>query len=288
MAARSNLNNQFSGQTQSGTGRIVAFFSNREDAYRVLSKLKDAGFSNDRIGLAAGSGEKRSEEYDSSFWQKLKDFFTGEEHHEEARFHDVSPPMGWTDDRYRYYERGIAAGGAVVTVTGERLDEARRILQSNGGDLRENGFETSSSDAGTTGIHGEQHIQLRGEMLRTYKERVQRGEVRLRKEVVTENQTVQVPVTREEIVVERTPASGQRAAGEIGRDQEIRVPLSEERVRVEKQPVVNEEVRVGKRQVQTSQNVTDKVRHEELHVDKQGEVETDESKPPRDRKNRVA
>jgi uncharacterized protein (TIGR02271 family) len=287
MAVRSNLNNEVSSQMPTATRRVVAFFPNREDAYRVLAKLKDAGFSNDRVGLAAGYGEKRTEEYDSSFWQKLKDFFTGEEHHEEARFHDVSPPMGWTDDRYRYYERGIAAGGAVVTVTGDRIDEARRILQSNGGDLRESGFETSSSVAGTAGVHGEQHIQLRGEMLRTYKERVQRGEVRLRKEVVTENQTVQVPVTREEIVVERTPASGQRVAGEIGRDEEIRVPLAEERVRVEKQPVVNEEVRVGKRQVQTSQKISDKVRHEELHVDKQGEVDA-EIEDAADRKNRVA
>ena len=133
-----------------------------------------------------------------------------------------------------------------------------------------------------------QRIQLRGEMLRTHKERVQRGEVRLRKEVITENETVQVPVTREELVVERTAGSGQPVSGEIGRDQEIRVPLSEERVRVEKQPVVNEEVRVGKRQVQTRQQVSDKVRHEELRIDKEGEVETEGSKPRGDRKGRVA
>jgi uncharacterized protein (TIGR02271 family) len=135
-----------------------------------------------------------------------------------------------------------------ATVTGERLNEARQIIQQSGGDLREGGFQTSASKfAGTTGIQGEQRTQLRGEMLRTYKERIKRGEVRLHKEVVTENQTVQVPVTREELVVERTPASGPAATAEIGRDQEVRVPLSEERVRVEKQPVVNEEVRVGKR-----------------------------------------
>jgi uncharacterized protein (TIGR02271 family) len=196
--------------------------------------------------------------------------------------------MGWTDDRYRYYERGIASGGAVVTVMGDRINEAREILQRNGGDLRESGFETSGSAAGTTGVQAEQRIQLRGEMLRTYKERVQRGEVRLRKDVITENQTVQVPVTREELVVERTPGSGQPVSGGIGRDQEIRVPLSEERVRVEKQPVVNEEVRVGKRQVQTSQQVSDKVKHEELRIDKEGEVKSEENKLRGDRKGRVA
>jgi uncharacterized protein (TIGR02271 family) len=97
---------------------------------------------------------------------------------------------------------------------------------------------------------------------------VNRGEVRLRKEVRTENQNIDVPVTREELVIERTPVSGQqRASGEIGSDSEIRVPLSEEQVRVEKQPVVREEVRVGKKQVVRNEQVSDQVRHEELDVD---------------------
>ena len=118
---------------------------------------------------------------------------------------------------------------------------------------------------------------LRGEVLRTYKERVQRGEVRLRKEIVTEKQNIEVPVTREELVIERVPASGEAQAGEIGTDtnQEIRVPLSEEHVRAEKQPVVNEEVRVGKRAVQNTEHVSDNVRHEELRVDKSGDVNVD-------------
>jgi uncharacterized protein (TIGR02271 family) len=68
-------------------------------------------------------------------------------------------------------------------------------------------------------------------MLRTYKDRVQRGEVRLRKQVVTEDRTVQVPVTHEELVIERSAGQGQTPAGEIGKDEEIRVQLSEERGR---------------------------------------------------------
>jgi uncharacterized protein (TIGR02271 family) len=78
-------------------------------------------------------------------------------------------------------------------------------------------------------------------------------------------------------VVERVRVSGQEAAkaGEIGSDKEIRVPLSEERARVEKQPIVSEEVRVGKRAVQKTERVSEDVRHEELRVDKQGDVEVD-------------
>lgn len=114
----------------------------------------------------------------------------------------------------------------------------------------------------------ERRIQLISEVLRVRKERVARGEVRLRKQVRTETQNIQVPVTREEIVVERTPVEGERrATGQIGSDQDIRVPLTEEKVRVEKVPVVTEEVKVGKRSVSNTQNVSDQVRREELDVE---------------------
>src|SRR5947199_3936392 len=188
------------------------------------------------------------------------------------------------------YTTLFRSGGAVVTVTGDRISEARTILQRDGADLRESGFESDSSArsmraaSGVSGTQGDRRIQLRGEMLRTHKERVQRGEVRLRKDVATENQNIQVPVTREELVIERTPGSGQ-VTGEIGRDEEIRVPLSEERVRVEKQPVVNEEVRVGKRQVQSNKEVSDTVRHEELRVEKKGDVDANTQDTTRKRKN---
>jgi len=312
MAAAHNYLNDNPNQANN---RVVAFFSDRDDAYQALSELKDANFHTNEIGLAVGRDNQNtsatsrsgSDTDDTSFWQKVKDFFSGEsdesEHHSD--FRDATGHMGWSDERYGYYEEGIASGGALVTVTGNRIEEARRILQENGGELRDSGFEATTStprstvtemsgNRNTTPINrttadaAERRIQLRGEMLRTYKDRVQRGEVRLRKEVVTENRSVEVPVTHEELVVERTAGTGQTATGEIGTGEEIRVPLSEERVRVEKQPVVTEEVRVGKRQVQGSKQVSDQVRHEELRVDKEGEVNTDKIDTPRKRKNPAA
>jgi uncharacterized protein (TIGR02271 family) len=112
-------------------------------------------------------------------------------------------------------------------------------------------------------------VQLFGEVLRVHKERISRGEVRVRKDVISENQTIEVPVTREELVLERVAVSPNTPASsaDIGRSQEIRVPLSEDSVRVEKQPVVREEVIVGKREVSDVARVGDDVRHEELRVD---------------------
>ena len=125
----------------------------------------------------------------------------------------------------------------------------------------------------------ERRIQLISEVLRVRKERVSRGEVRLRKEVRTETQNVQVPVTREEIVIERNPVEGERTAtGQIGTESEIRVPLSEERVEVDKVPVVTEEVRVAKRPVSETQHVRDQVRREELEVEGADEVRGDVNK----------
>lgn len=281
--------------TSTTTDRVVAFFNDREKAYQAMSRLKDAGISPDRIGFAAGHEYETSgttvtrgadfERDDQSFWQKVKNFFSGEDHDDRSDFRDATNDWGWNEERYGYYQQGLSSGGAIVSVTGDRTAEARRILEEYGGDLREAGFEdnvipgsesargNARIPASNADVEGERRIQLRGEMLRTYKERVQRGEVTLRKEVVTENQSVNVPVSREELIIERTPGTGQ-ATGEIGTDKEIRVPLSEEGVRVEKQPVVNEEVRVGKRQVQDNQQVSDQVRHEELRVDKKGQVDT--------------
>jgi uncharacterized protein (TIGR02271 family) len=273
--------------------RIIAFFSKKQDAYRAISDLKDAGFSADEIGLVsrghdtetggagtASSGTTGYSQHEDSFWDKIKNFFSGDDSDSDyADYSDTSAGMNWNQDRADYYYRGVGQGGALVSVTGARAEEARRILQNAGGDLRESGFttDTESSRRGEGDREEEYRMQLRGEVLRAYRERVQRGEVTLRREVVTENQTVEVPVTREELVIERTAGSGQPGAnaGEIGTDKEIRVPLSEERARVEKQPVVNEEVRVGKRAVQSTERVSDDVRHEELRVDNDENVKVD-------------
>ena len=96
------------------------------------------------------------------------------------------------------------------------------------------------------------------------------GEVRVRKEVVEEEKTIDVPVTREEVVIERHPASGRPVAGSIKEGEEIRVPLTEEEVRVEKRPVVKEEISVGKRKVQETETVRDTVRREEARIEEKG------------------
>ena len=73
---------------------------------------------------------------------------------------------------------------------------------------------------------------------------------------MTENRTSEVPVTREEVVVERVPVEGREAGQFESGQKEIRVPVSEEQARIENQPVVTEEVKVSKRPVEETKKIS--------------------------------
>lgn len=121
---------------------------------------------------------------------------------------------------------------------------------------------------------GEARIPLREEQLNVEKQKVQKGEVRVRKEVITEQQHIDVPVTHEEVVIEHIPASETRATSmPISQGETIRVPVSEEQVNVSKQTVETGEIDVRKRAVQSEQRVSDTVRREEPHIEKSGDVQ---------------
>lgn len=137
------------------------------------------------------------------------------------------------------------------------------------------GTSSRSSDVQATNrarAEGEQTLHLHEEQLRATKERAQAGEVRVGKEVVEEEKTVDVPVTREEVYVERRPGDQQPDAHAFDEHtgQTIRVPVSEETVEVEKVPVETEEIAVGKRIVQDTERVTDTVRREEARIESSG------------------
>ena len=93
--------------------------------------------------------------------------------------------------------------------------------------------------------------------------------VKVRKRVRTDRERMEVPTRREEVIVDRVPVEGEVSETEIG-DEEIRVPVTEEEVVVEKRPVVKEEVRVRKEVVEDAEVVEEDVRHEEIEVDEEG------------------
>jgi uncharacterized protein (TIGR02271 family) len=119
-----------------------------------------------------------------------------------------------------------------------------------------------------------QRMTLSEEELIAQKHREQVGEVRVHKEVVTEQRQVSVPVTREEVRVERVPvAPGQARADERAfQAEEINVPVHEEEVEIHKRPVVREEVQVSAAPVEEERTVSASARREEANVEAEGKV----------------
>ncbi|WP_286958821.1 PRC and DUF2382 domain-containing protein [Arsenicicoccus sp. UBA7492] len=97
------------------------------------------------------------------------------------------------------------------------------------------------------------------------------GRVRLRKHVRTERESVTVPVTHEEVRVERTPIRDGEG-GRIGGDETAEVRLKADEVVVDKDVVAKEQVSLGKETVTEQQRVTEDVRKEEIEVEREGGV----------------
>jgi uncharacterized protein (TIGR02271 family) len=99
----------------------------------------------------------------------------------------------------------------------------------------------------------------------------ERGRVRLRKYVTTEQQQVTVPVQREELRVEREPITDANVdAATSGPDlaeAEHEVVLREEEPVVEKRVVPRERVRLGTETVTDEREVTEEVRKEQVEVE---------------------
>ena len=171
--------------------------------------------------------------------------------------------LGIPEGEAKYYEGQVEAGKYLVTVDGgARADDARAVYTRHGG--------YDHSTAGKT-------VQLKEEQLRASKQSVNAGEVKVHKEVHTEHKQITVPVEREEVVIERRPASGRAASGSIG-SEEIRIPVREEKVHVNKETVLKEEVTIATRKVKGTETVSGDVRKEELVVDKTGDAKVRQTK----------
>ena len=99
------------------------------------------------------------------------------------------------------------------------------------------------------------------------------GEVNVRKSVETERVREQVPVTREEVTVERRPASAATGTEPtIGKD-EIRVPVMEEEVVAQKRTVPKEEIVVKKHATTDTKTVEADLEKERVEIDRKGDAE---------------
>jgi uncharacterized protein (TIGR02271 family) len=112
----------------------------------------------------------------------------------------------------------------------------------------------------------ELRVQRSEEELRAGTREREAGAINVRKRVVTEREQMEVPTRHEEVTVERVPLEGAATEAEIG-DDEVSIPVTEEEVVVEKRPVAKEEVRIRKDVVEDTEVLEEDVRREEVDVD---------------------
>ncbi|WP_279193242.1 PRC and DUF2382 domain-containing protein [Corynebacterium stationis] len=158
---------------------------------------------------------------------------------------------------------GAAGAGAGAGLAGAGAADA---AASAGTDTNSTEEPTASSNDNTL-IRNEEHLNVGTE-------RVETGEARLRKYVVTETETVEVPVSHEEVRVERTPISAEEAEAQAksggldaNRSEDASVTLHEERPVVNKETIPVEKVNLSTEEVSDTERVTEEVRKEQIDAD---------------------
>lgn len=163
---------------------------------------------------------------------------------------------------YDYYEgKGLSSNSSDISGQSIATDDS---YQSEGADIETKGYDTSGPTTDDAMTRSE-------EQLNVGVQKVETGRARLKKHIVTEQQSVTVPVSHEEVRLEREPITdgniGAATAGPDLSEEEHEVVLTEERPMIDKETVPVERVRLDTDTVTDQQQVTEDVRKEEIDID---------------------
>ena len=198
-------------------------------------------------GMGAGTGTQdagtRTDSYDTT----------------ESRTSDSTTGMATT---------GMAGGDTA------RTDQGRAGMAGTGTAGTERSFSDSEQGTvghDTSGPTTDSAMTRSEEQLNVGTRSEETGRARLRKYVVNENVTESVPVSHEEVRLEREPITdanmGDAMDGPAISEEEHEVTLRAERPVVEKEAVPVERVRLDKQTVQDQEQVSADLRKEEIEVD---------------------
>jgi uncharacterized protein (TIGR02271 family) len=286
--------------TQNGqTPLVVGVFNDDARAKAAIDALRAAGFGYDQVGVASqasgntttnlrgdltnlGLADDQASYYDNEFQQGRTVVSVRPDGRDDEATNILQSNGAYNYDNQgqvsNYAQSGTANTANTYTDTTTNTNYAQTGTANTYTDNTANTYTDTTANTGyaqgadyANETDDQRALRLREEQLNVSKQPVQTGEVRLGKDVVEEQKTVNVPVTHEEVYIERRPVTDAQVDNTpIGQDETIRVPVSEEQVNVSKNTVVTGEVAVGKRAVQETQQVSDTVRREEARIDQSG------------------
>lgn len=218
------------------------------------------------IGL--GIPEDEAKEYESNVKEGQILVLVEDKADKRTNVHDIFRNNNATNAHLFNKNQGVRNSSVTSTPNTTAASADRRSADLNRQVTAEN-VGNGRFDSG----EDEQTMRLREEQLDVSKNKAKVGEVEVHKEVVEEQKTIDVPVSHEEVVIERRAVHDNTTNEPIGKDESIRIPVSEEQVEVNKRNVVTGEVEVHKETVQNTEQVKDTVKREEARISREGEPE---------------
>jgi uncharacterized protein (TIGR02271 family) len=180
----------------------------------------------------------------------------------DAPHHDPDATITTTDEEDLYRHYGLGAAGPAH---GEQVGSA------DGDSLRDRTGEPGIEGRDLSGPTTDEAMTRSEEKLHVGTEQRQSGQARLRKHIVTENVSTTVPVSHEEVTVEREPITdanrGEAMTGPGLSEEEHELTLTEERAVVHKETVPVERIRLGTKTVTEQQQVDETVRKEQVETE---------------------
>lgn len=262
--------------------KFVGTFQSENQVLNKIEELKAEGYLEediyvvtnhaDALSIVRGQTDVELKSSDGNWLDRFMAFLNGDE-----PVRSAFSRMGFTEEESNRYYNEVKNGSILLYVdrnySGLFYDEQTKFTNGftdpNIGSNLTTENTILDDDRLTVDDDREERLRLHEERLNVDKERVQAGEVNVEKHVIEDEQTVEVPVTREEVYIERRAVHDETAAGEVFDDGDhIHIPVMEERVEVTKRPVVSEEIIVGKREIQDTQTVSETVRREEADIDR--------------------
>jgi len=176
-------------------------------------------------------------------------------HFVREQYHEVD------EDEITGMSVGTRAGGEVV----ERADDDS-VVVDDAATARRRPATGRTDRAVDTGNNIT--VPVVEEQLKAGVREVEGGRFRLAKTVTNEQQTIEVPVEREEVYVTERAVNRPATEADLNmRERDIEIPLRQQEVVTQKQAVVTGEVNIRKETVTDTERVTDTVRREEVHVE---------------------
>jgi len=170
-----------------------------------------------------------------------------------------------------------SAGPTLVRLAGSQAQVRAQARPFDSSTFDAAASELASEDTLPLGSRSDR-LQLREEELLIQRRRVQAGEVHVGTRVVKERQELDVPVTREEVIVEHHPVEPKPADWRAG-PTDLQLAVYEEEVVLEASPFVAEEVVIHKQAATTTRRVSGTVRREVARMETTDGLDTDHSAP---------